>query len=1184
MDSRSYSHGPVRPPGIPGMMPPGMPGMMPPGLGRHQVIPMQGHRLPHGLGPVPPQMPGQPVFVEDHMDHLAGKLDMLENELRYAWRALDVLSQEYIKMWERLEKMEGLLTEQQTVITQLIDLYTADSSDNADNSFDTDGGSGKFPGFGGKDPDESFYKALNVVHRDSYPQTVDNSLPMNNFNTAKLDSATEKIKTKKSKKGTESPSQYVNSGRNTADIDMIMVAAPPQTKSEANQGQVREDSDAEIRSMSSSMRSTQSGFSEISEFPVPQDNSPTYENLIPTSGNTVAHGAPTPIKRKLPQLPQPAPDNRRTRKDGYIGDPDSEQKSSKSQKKPVHQPSDIPSQLQPGSKKTKLKDINNDQKISSKGRVQSGEDKTLHMSTILEQDLQYDTYPKRKSKKRDGKTDSSSQDSPLTIIDGTYSFSLSDDNVRDQTHFFNDDEEQTVMENLAKHETRKSEETLSKSSLIPSQDQKTKSRPALPDSHVKVKALGSKIVGKSGLELAGTILNSDVNSPSESSGGRANSLFQQIQAREPDPSSVNKTRKLSLKEKRKLRTEQRELGSEIIQKSMEAEQSTPQQAIPLRKPDSSESDVSMRSDHSISPKRESGETECLDKAGYSSNGILMGEQQGSANGTRPRSNGINILPVQQQILSSGKSSSREFAVSRALGKYRQKQKKEREHFQGSSNSDSQEELDLPTEACFETGLDGTIRNIDAKLADIEEQVTPESSIRESMEGAPVSVHKQAAELEATGLNPFDLQGRGNTLGRSRRQSTEESIDSEDEWYQHEIMRLQKMEYEQEIQKIVPSDSVGERMTSVLGQLHDTIPEVKEDKDARERERKKREEELIPKKEPPSVPPDIPVKGEKEKKTSSRRFSSSDIDEDDDSSVTGGADEDSETQSGADTVDEEEDLPSSVPDVNKRPANLVINPSVQATNLSDKQPKPDLLEEVTAAAAEAAAIDAYPEYLKNGYYGEDGLWYDEHGETGYYDEDGQWYDYIDEVGYHAADGEWVEYDYGKGYFGEDGNWHENEEDKPQPNTQEDETDHFLWVSEERINGKYSNDQILSSELNKPMVIGRLSSGSNEDESQELELENLKETPASSRPISDVTEEWRSRRESGVEYQSDREFENAGSIYSSNNPMLSEEEGPSPTHTIIEEEGTPTTPSQPKAGKRWGALVKERKADIIELVRI
>merc|ERR1711962_234848 len=159
---------------------------------------------------------------------------MLENELRYAWRALDVLSQEYIKMWERLEKMEGLLTEQQTVITQLIDLYTVDSSDNAENSFDTDGGSGKFSGFGGKDPDEAFYKALNVVHRDSYPQTVDNSLPITNFNTASTDTFKEKQskpkKSGKSRKGTESPAQYVNSGRNTADSEIMIAAASSQTK------------------------------------------------------------------------------------------------------------------------------------------------------------------------------------------------------------------------------------------------------------------------------------------------------------------------------------------------------------------------------------------------------------------------------------------------------------------------------------------------------------------------------------------------------------------------------------------------------------------------------------------------------------------------------------------------------------------------------------------------------------------------------------------------------------------------------------------------------------------------------------------------------------------------------------------------------------------------------------------
>ena len=131
MDPHCIPLGMVRTPGV----------MMPPMIGRHQLIRHPGIRLPHpglapGLGPGPPPMPGQGIFVEEQMEHLAGKLDMLENELRYAWRALDVLSQEYIKMWERLEKMEGLLTEQQTVITQLIDLYTADSSDNAENEFE----------------------------------------------------------------------------------------------------------------------------------------------------------------------------------------------------------------------------------------------------------------------------------------------------------------------------------------------------------------------------------------------------------------------------------------------------------------------------------------------------------------------------------------------------------------------------------------------------------------------------------------------------------------------------------------------------------------------------------------------------------------------------------------------------------------------------------------------------------------------------------------------------------------------------------------------------------------------------------------------------------------------------------------------------------------------------------------
>ncbi|XP_074115863.1 unc-13 isoform X2 [Cotesia typhae] len=62
-------------------------------------------------------------IISDYMERLGERLNILETELKYAWRALDLLSQEYIKMWERLEKLEGLLYEQQTVISQLIEFY-----------------------------------------------------------------------------------------------------------------------------------------------------------------------------------------------------------------------------------------------------------------------------------------------------------------------------------------------------------------------------------------------------------------------------------------------------------------------------------------------------------------------------------------------------------------------------------------------------------------------------------------------------------------------------------------------------------------------------------------------------------------------------------------------------------------------------------------------------------------------------------------------------------------------------------------------------------------------------------------------------------------------------------------------------------------------------------------------------
>ncbi|KAK6631588.1 hypothetical protein RUM44_006117 [Polyplax serrata] len=64
------------------------------------------------------------IAIGECMERLGTRLNMMETELKYAWRALDLLSQEYVKMWRRLEKLEGLLYEQQAVITQLLDFYS----------------------------------------------------------------------------------------------------------------------------------------------------------------------------------------------------------------------------------------------------------------------------------------------------------------------------------------------------------------------------------------------------------------------------------------------------------------------------------------------------------------------------------------------------------------------------------------------------------------------------------------------------------------------------------------------------------------------------------------------------------------------------------------------------------------------------------------------------------------------------------------------------------------------------------------------------------------------------------------------------------------------------------------------------------------------------------------------------
>ncbi|XP_014285113.1 protein unc-13 homolog B isoform X1 [Halyomorpha halys] len=126
--------------------------------------------------PSPAAPPGLDLVIGDCMERLGTRIALLESELRYAWRALDLLSQEYIKMWERLEKLELLLCEQQGVIAQLIDFYSATDVQGIEASSCMD----LVPSIPADSlisdlklkmsvdslPDEAFYRSLNTAYRN----------------------------------------------------------------------------------------------------------------------------------------------------------------------------------------------------------------------------------------------------------------------------------------------------------------------------------------------------------------------------------------------------------------------------------------------------------------------------------------------------------------------------------------------------------------------------------------------------------------------------------------------------------------------------------------------------------------------------------------------------------------------------------------------------------------------------------------------------------------------------------------------------------------------------------------------------------------------------------------------------------------------------------------------------------
>ena len=329
--------GPPEMPGSPWGPRPGIPGIT------------GGPPPPPGPSPGPGPGPGSDPFIEEQVEMLAEKIDGLEGELRYAWRALDILSQEYVKMWQRLEKMEGLLSEQQTVITQLIDLYSADSSDgNGTNDglgpglspdLDLSGtGSGRVvgPPSGGKSgiPDENFYKALNQVHSEG---NADMQLA--------LLSASHSIE------DFISPDKDMGSEENTEDEGSEKVVFPPSghkthklrgddayvtkqgsfndfmrgkttgggsrsgsktRKAKRKNSQGSEGDSTDAKSVTSSVRSSYSANTvkseDVGEFPLPGDLSPGYDNTTPTTPPTVkkAKAGSRNKQSTAPELPPKA--------------------------------------------------------------------------------------------------------------------------------------------------------------------------------------------------------------------------------------------------------------------------------------------------------------------------------------------------------------------------------------------------------------------------------------------------------------------------------------------------------------------------------------------------------------------------------------------------------------------------------------------------------------------------------------------------------------------------------------------------------------------------------------------------------------------------------------------------------------------------------------------------------------
>jgi hypothetical protein len=1171
---------------VPNVMPRQMPYG---GAPQHQQLmgPPGMHGGPGGIGG-PPGGPGDP-FIEEQVEMLAEKIEGLEGELRYAWRALDVLSQEYVKMWQRLEKMEGLLSEQQTVITQLIDLYSADSSDGGTNGLKSggvspssvSGGSKIMDNRGQAVNDENFYKALNAVHGDANTDmqlALSASQSLDDFvsEDEEEDDGNGKVVFPPHRgSGGRQQQEARGQGSFTDFLKGFEKTKNGQKRQKVRRSSQGSDSDVDAKSVTSSVRSSLSANTvrseEVGEFPLPGELSPGYDNATPPTPPTLQH-PPTKQKKK--------------------------------------KPASSPPQMQPKLKKSRAK-IDLEAEAAGKSTTKS-----------------------RSSGKKQQHPPATST-SPLTVIGGNYSFSMSDELMEAASG--GGAPISASEDALGSHHVANGKPLYPslQTAMRPQQQPQSPTKPATSGKSKKQKQPQRPPVEYQ-------------QSPEEE--------HHQPLAQQQPQVSAEKSRKLSLKEKRKLRAEREltprdlELTAAAIAEAAEANTAEAVKVEMRPKKQTNQLAPTQPASSSGGPSPTGGRNSSESSDGQSvttavsPNKIEAGEDgNGSSNGS---SNGVLM-----------RTTSREFAVSRALGKYREKQKKVQQQSRNStgSNSDSQEDLDgliktpktspprismidVEMEAVPEAAdqsyhddddndeeeeedeeedeeeeeeemedeaAEAALVNLGSKLAEFGGSIKPleefEAEQPFEAEEQPFEVEQQSFDTEqsyeaeeqprrqrpptsssseeplvvkaenypppiqrrpslsaeekaekvaleasakaekaandaamraekavsdaskqASGMakSAFGLFGaskfgkfareaaqaaqqaakeaqqqqqlrppsqttsRSSSRVGSRRQSTEESIDTDDEWYKHEMRELEDLEHEKAAEKIKPSASVTSNMSHVLVELTSEVPRIESEACCEHDRLLRAKQSSIPGPPPPPRPSEVEIypeahaggsSGEDHKKVIMRFQSSEDYDEEEEDESSHakrkgrrGRSESSEndsdaTQSGPDSLME---------DTGGSSDNLL-----DSSNQEERSNKKAAKKAAAALAREAASAEVAPgdvaletsPTLENKPTGSQGSLSSRHSrkssgssgssrrsqrsvkaangdatasaasekdedyaQGGYYDENGEWVeasgyyddngDWVETGGYYDEAGEWVEY---AGYYDDNGEWVEVE---------------------------------------------------------------------------------------------------------------------------------------------------------------